>query len=136
MVNLVTVLSEETSLTPSDLQKIFGEFLYSKLAEKYPMFKDEDDTLFTFLAKIEDTIHVQVKKLYPEAELPSFTHSQPSETVLELTYQSKRPFADLCEGLIRGAIVHFKAPVTLARTDLPVETGSKALFRLEHITPS
>lgn len=133
MVALVTVLSAETSLSPSDLQKAFGAFLYGKLAEKYPLFKAEDDTLFSFLEKIEDTIHVQVKKLYPEAELPSFRYHKPDADTLELTYQSKRPFADLCEGLIQGAIKSFGDRIDMERTDYSVETGSKALFRLRRL---
>jgi len=131
MVALVMALSEETGASPAELQKVFGEFLFGKLAGKYPMFKTEDDTLFSFLEKIEGTIHVQVRKLYPEAELPSFSHENPSEGVLELTYESKRPFADVCEGLIKGAIVAFNEPVILERTDYTVDVGSKALFRLE-----
>ncbi|MTI08226.1 heme NO-binding domain-containing protein [Curvivirga aplysinae] len=130
MVALVTALSKETNLPGNELQKIFGEYLFGKLAAKYPMFQTDEDTLFTFLEKIENSIHVQVKKLYPEAELPTFENTRPFPHVLELTYQSKRPFADVAEGLIRGAMAHFGEEALIEREDFEVEVGSKALFRL------
>jgi len=130
MVSLINVLSKISGTPPTDLQKTFGVYLFKQLALKYPLFLEGKKDLFSFLAAIENTIHVEVKKLYPEAELPSFEYAHPADNVLEMTYRSQRPFADLAEGLLRGAIVHFGEGVELSRQDFPVEKGSKTLFRL------
>jgi len=53
------------------------------------------------------TIHVEVRKLYPDAELPTFTCDTSTPGRLTMLYRSSRPFADLAEGLIAGCIAHF-----------------------------
>jgi len=133
MVSLVTVLSEISGLSVPELLKAFGEHLFGQLSGKYPMFAKDCDDLFVFLETIENTIHVEVKKLYPEAELPTFKYNKPDENTLELFYRSQRPFADLAEGLIRGSINHFGEKVELERENFPVEIGSKATFRLTRV---
>ncbi|GGF55365.1 guanylate cyclase [Terasakiella brassicae] len=130
MVSLINVLSKISGTSPADLQKTFGEYLFKQLSMKYPLFLEGKKDLFSFLASLENTIHVEVKKLYPEAELPSFEYVFPAENIMEMTYRSQRPFADLAEGLLRGAVAHFGEKIELSRQDFPVEKGSKALFRL------
>jgi len=130
MVSLITHLSEMSGIGGEELQKTFGAYLFTRLGAKYSGFLEGKPDLFSFLESIEDTIHVEVKKLYPEAELPSFEHQRPQSNMLEMLYRSKRPFAALAEGLLRGAIAHFGEEVDLVRKDYEVSTGSKALFTL------
>jgi hypothetical protein len=47
-----------------------------------------------------------------------------------LEYRSARPFADLAEGLIRGAIDYFAEPVSLQREDAGSQDGTAATFVL------
>jgi len=72
-------------------------------------------------AKVDDTIHVEVRKLYPDAELPAFTCEQPEPHRLVMVYQSHRGMADLAEGLIAGAIAYFHESVQLQRDDLAAD---------------
>lgn len=130
MVSLITHLSDMSGIAPEDLQKAFGAYLFDRLSTKYSGFLEGKSDLFSFLESIEDTIHVEVKKLYPEAELPTFEHQRPKQNMLEMLYRSKRPFAALAEGLLRGAIAHFGEDVDLSRKDYEVSSGSKALFTL------
>jgi len=62
-------------------------------------------------------IHVEVKKLYPDALLPRFTSKRISEDELLMTYESVRHMEDLAVGLIKGCFRHFdqKAEVGYAR---------------------
>ena len=66
------------------------------------------DSSFDFFERMEDYIHVEVRKLYPEAELPSFGCDTSEPGCLRLTYRSTRPFAALAEGLIRGCVDSFR----------------------------
>jgi len=102
MIDLVARLAEKTETSAPELICGFGEYLFSRFHELHPQFFQDLDSSFAFLQRIEDYIHVEVRKLYPEAELPSFECEVPKPGCLRLTYRSRRPFAALAEGLIRG----------------------------------
>jgi len=75
---------------------------------------------------VESYIHVEVRKLYPDAELPSFNCKRLSPSKLEMIYSSGRHFEDLCEGLIIGSMKHFKQVFTVEREAL--EDGREKFF--------
>ena len=89
----------------------------------------ELDSTFEFLQRIDQHIHVEVRKLYPDAELPTFKYNKLNDDTLEVIYQSSRPFADLCEGLISECIVHFEEKISVQREDL-ADDGTSAKFTL------
>jgi hypothetical protein len=132
LIRLVISLSNETSIPVPDLVCSFGKYLFGRFSELYPQFFAGSDSAIDFLPLVETYIHVEVRKLYPDAELPSFD-CQVNQGVLKMTYQSKRPFADLAEGLILASVVHFKDAVVVTREDLGEQDGTHACFTL---TPS
>jgi len=118
-VALVSSLSAETGTSVGDLLQAFGVYLFGSLAKAYPAFLEGVADELEFLEKVESYIHVEVKKLYPDAELPSFACSRPnSPDELHMVYSSSRHFEDLCEGLIRGSLTHFNSPATIQRSTL------------------
>jgi Haem-NO-binding len=64
---------------------------------------------------IEDIIHAEVLKLYPDAELPRFIVEHQDAQRLVLLYQSPRHFEDLAEGLMHGCVTHFGEPIRIER---------------------
>lgn len=133
LVRLVTALSNATGLTTSQLVLMFGEHLFVRFSVGYPNLFGDVTSAFDFLERIDGVIHVEVRKLYPDAELPSLQCTRPAPGRLVLVYSSPRGFADLAEGLIRGCIAHFKEPVTVLRTNLEKEGGMhRAQFDLTH----
>lgn len=131
MLRLVTALSNKTGTPVPDLVKVFGEHLFGRFVVGYPDFFTNVDGSIDFLMRIEDHIHVEVKKLYPEANLPTFDHVADKPNSLKLLYKSDRPFADLAEGLIKGCASHFKEELTLERQDLPVSEGYQTQFNIQ-----
>jgi hypothetical protein len=127
---LVARLAEHTGTAPPDLQRRFGQYLFRRFLENHPQYFDGMDSAFDFLKKVEDHIHVEVRKLYPDAELPSFYYESPRPDCLYLTYQSSRPFASLAEGLIRGCIEHFGESIEVKIKDLSKGQGNAARFLL------
>ncbi|MFY8022264.1 MAG: heme NO-binding domain-containing protein [Bacteroidia bacterium] len=115
MVELVVNLGKQTGIPVKDLLIQFGTHLFLKLAELYPQFVNEQFGLLPFLESIENHIHIQVKKLYPDAELPQFKTKLIHEKKLEMVYISERHFGDLAEGLLIGAITFFKQEASLKR---------------------
>jgi hypothetical protein len=129
MLTLVTHLSEISGTPVPDLVKVFGEYLLGRFVVQYPGFFQESHDSFDLLSKIENHIHVEVKKLYPQAELPTFDCQSEGSTMI-LTYTSKRPFADLADGLIRGCCAHYGEAMQIDREDLPGVPGTGARFTL------
>lgn len=129
MVALVVALSEETGIAVPDLIRTFGKHLFGRFAQLYPRFFHGIEGSFQFLGGIEDVIHAEVRKLYPDASLPTFeVEETPGRLVL--TYISGHPFADLAEGLIEGCIAHFGEDIELTREDVTDIPGAQARFTL------
>ena len=129
LVHLVVSLSQETGISVSELVQAFGKHLFNRFSELYPVFFEGVKSATEFLPLVETYIHVEVRKLYPDAELPSFDCESRADG-LEMTYRSKRPFADLAEGLIRACIDHFEDDLRVIRTDLGEKNGTEATFSL------
>ena len=128
---MVTRLSELTSIPVDDLVQTFGKHLLKRFTELYPSFFNEVDDTFTFLETIENHVHIEVLKLYPDAELPSFTVDQPDVKTLIMCYESSRPFAMLAKGLIKGAAEHFSEKISIEMVDLSNGEGNHARFELK-----
>lgn len=130
LLHLVKSLSETTNQSVSNLVFEFGYYLFGRFVTGYQVFFTGIDSVFDFLSQIDSHVHVEVHKLYPDAELPSFECRRIDSQTLELTYHSIRPFADFAAGLIRGCIDHFKEKIEVERTDLPPFNGTAARFLL------
>ena len=130
MLALVTQLSEKTGAPVPDLVTAFGRYLFGRFVELYPAFFEGVDGAFSFLDRIEEHVHVEVRKLYPDAELPTFATSRPNDDTMVMVYQSTRPFADLARGLIEGCIAHYGEPVDVHMEDLSDEGRTHVRFTL------
>lgn len=127
LVRLVQALSTATGNSVPQLVHMFGEHLFHRFSVNYkPLFADTRNA-FDFLSRIDDVIHVEVRKLYPDAELPSLPCERPAPGRLVMHYSSPRGFGDLAAGLIAGCIQHYGETIAVNRTDLPKEG---ALYRV------
>ncbi|MDH3716479.1 MAG: heme NO-binding domain-containing protein [Planctomycetota bacterium] len=133
LLQLVCQLSASLAIPVPDLVRAFAHHLFKSFTSTYPYVLEGLNSSIEMLQNVEDFIHVEVKKLYPDAELPTIGFRKLREDCWELTYRSRRPFADLCEGLIEACINHFGDDVHLEREDLDVDEGSAARFIL-HVT--
>lgn len=115
LLQLVEQLSEATTVNVPDLLQAFGRHLFGRFFVAYPNLFEGVETAFDFLQKVDGYIHVEVRKLYPDAELPRFDTRMIGENSLEMIYRSERPFGDLAEGLIRGCAAHFGAEIAIKR---------------------
>lgn len=129
MVSMVAKLSEISGVPAQGLTKDFGFYLFERFCALYPTFFVGETCALDFLAKVDQVIHVEVLKLYPEAELPRFVMERPDSTTLIMTYHSERHFGDLAEGLIKGCIAHFGSPLSLHRENL-AEAGNPVRFTI------
>jgi hypothetical protein len=130
LVSILGQLSASVQQSPAELLRGFGTYLFPRFAQMHPEFFDHADSAFDFLGQIENYIHIEVRKLHPDAELPTFEcEREPSH--LTLTYQSSRGLADLAQGLIEGCIDHYGESIHLSREDLDDGSGTHVRFALD-----
>jgi hypothetical protein len=107
IVRMTQSLSKHTNIPVKDLLEVFGKHLFTRFTHMYPSFFSDTTHVFDFFKKVDSYIHVEVIKLYPDAELPRFHHLQIDQTTLVLYYMSSRHFEDLAVGLIKGCLEYF-----------------------------
>lgn len=130
LVHLVTALSARTKIPVPDLVTVFGHHLAQVFAKKFPTFFAECEDCFSFFKKIDDHIHVEVHKLYPDAELPKFSYQHHSDKQFTLIYESSRHFADLATGLLEGVAKHYGDVISINKQDESTEDTSKVIFNI------
>ena len=124
MVALVGALAARTGQPADGLVRAFGDRLSDTFAHDFPEFFRRAATLFDFLESIEAHIHIEVRKLYPDAELPTFRTEARTPARLTLVYRSPRKMGHLSAGLITGSARQFGVDVRV-RTE-PIE-GTEGL---------
>ncbi len=127
MVNLLVTLNQKTEIPLSLLLQTFGRYLFQKFTEIYSHLIHKAPDAFTFLGSIDNYIHVEVKKLYPDAELPHFAIERLDDNTLVMNYLSIRKMPDLAYGLIEGAMLHFGEKATITQ-ELLTQDGSHVKF--------
>jgi hypothetical protein len=105
---MIAELSVVTGTPIIDLVKHFGQFLFHTLAFKHSLFIEAEPDFLSFLKSVEDVIHKEVVKLYPNPNLPSLKWDQPDARSLILFYRSPRKLCHLAEGLIKGAAEQYQ----------------------------
>ena len=133
MVSLVTSLSERSGVSIPDLLKVYGEHLLGRFVARYPMHFEGVDSTFELLEKLDNTIHVEVLKLYPEAELPRFNPNRVAPHVLEMNYRSDKPLTMLAYGLITGCAGHFGENIDIEMDDRSDEAQTNVTFTLTKV---
>ncbi|MBT7590015.1 MAG: heme NO-binding domain-containing protein [Candidatus Scalindua sp.] len=115
IMDMVAKLSEITSISVPDLLKTFGRHMFMRFAETFPKFFEGVTSTLDFLPMVDSYVHLEVRKLYNDAELPSFTCVSPQPGRLEMTYRSARNLSDLAEGMILGTADHFNERIEVKR---------------------
>ena len=127
MLQLVTQLSTITKIPINDLLYTFGLYLFDSLAKAHPEVVSSYKNPLSLLYSIEDHIHVQVKKLYPDAELPTFKILERLDHSLTMIYSSSRGLYALAHGLIKKTFEHFQKEVNV-EMQLLNEQGTEVKF--------
>ncbi len=120
IVKMVVALSKQVNIPVDDLIEAFGQHLFGILILKYPALKGDLSSSLDFLETVDSTVHRQVKKLYPDAELPEFNCERINHNTLNLHYRSKRPFSVLALGLIKGCGQFFEDKLEVSHTSSEV----------------
>jgi Haem-NO-binding len=131
MVAMVGTLAERTGVPADGLVRAFGERLSDTFARDFPDFYRRATNLFDFLESIEQHIHVEVRKLYPDAELPTFRTESRTLTRLVIRYTSPRRMGHLSEGLITGSARQFGVEVKVLAEPVEATDGLDVRFTID-----
>ncbi|MFC7418421.1 heme NO-binding domain-containing protein [Iodobacter arcticus] len=121
LIAMVVALSTRCGTPVPDLVRGFGQHLFGKLvAQRSELLRAMPD-VYTFLESIEGQIHVEVRRIYPDADLPKLETERRADGSLRLRYRSRRHLADLAEGMIAGCVTHYGGKTKVSRTDFADE---------------
>lgn len=129
IVNLVVNLSKQTNTDIEVLLHAFGRYLFDTFLKSYPVFFENASNTFEFLSSIDNYIHVEVKKLYPDATLPGFA-TEVTNGKMIMIYTSERSMSSLAKGLIEKTLEYYGEEKSISK-ELLKEDGSIVKFIIE-----
>jgi len=106
IVALLAALSKEINTPVPTLLEVYGTHLFTRLVTLYPNVNRFTSSL-DMISHVDNIIHPEVKKLYPDADLPSFQVKENSEDKVVLQYMSNKSLQHFAKGLMLGAAAYF-----------------------------
>ncbi len=113
MLQLLQNLSKNTGISSDDLLLVYAEHFFSVLESSYPDLIASYSDPIEMISSIENHIHVEVRKIYPDAELPTFEVLEKTENSLIMIYKSSRAMHHFGLGLMNKTFEHFDSTATI-----------------------
>ncbi|MBE7692741.1 hypothetical protein G1K75_06485 [Tenacibaculum finnmarkense] len=113
MLQLLQHLSKHSGISIDDLLLLYAEHFFSVIENSYPGLLATYKEPIEMLASIENHIHVEVQKIYPDAELPTFIVKERTENSLIMIYKSSRAMHHFGLGLMNKTFEHFNTSATI-----------------------
>lgn len=130
MQELLMQLKHVSGIPVPDLIYEFGNYFFDSLTQYHPDILSSYDGPIPLLASIESHIHREVKKIYPNAELPTFEVVTYAEDYLEMIYTSDRGMYMFALALMQKTFEHFKGHAQIDHEKLKKD-GTKVRFMIK-----
>ena len=127
MLQLLQHLSANTGIDIDTLLLVYAEHFFSVIERSYPGLLATYKDPIEMLSSIENHIHVEVRKIYPDAELPVFVVEEKTENSLKMIYKSSRAMHHFGLGLMNKTFEHFNAKAEIALEKIK-EDGTEVRF--------
>jgi hypothetical protein len=127
MLQLLQHLSANTNISIDDLLLVYAEHFFSVIENSYPGLLATYKDPIEMLASIEDHIHVEVRKIYPDAELPTFVIEEKTENSIIMIYKSNRAMHHFGLGLMNKTFEHFNSTASIVLEKIK-EDGTEVRF--------
>lgn len=132
MLQLLTNLSGNTGISTDDLLLVYAEHFFSVIESSYPGLLATYKDPIEMLASIENHIHVEVQKIYPDAELPTFIVEEKTENAITMVYKSSRAMHHFGLGLMNKTFEHFNSKASIVLEKIK-EDGTEVRFIVNKI---
>jgi hypothetical protein len=129
LFQLVGAASSALGAPPDDIVRTLGQGAIPILAERYPEFFAPHPGTRPFLLTLNEIIHAEVRKLYPDADLPVFDFEEVADDELILGYRSARKLCSLAEGFIIGTARHYGEDVAIDQPECMHRGDERCLIR-------
>lgn len=103
LLTLVKVAADALGKTIEETTEFVGELVFPHLSGRHRNLIANHTSTVSLLCELNDVIHPEVLKLYPDAAVPDFQTLLVDGNHLQLLYRSDRQLPALAAGLIRGA---------------------------------
>ena len=113
LLQLLQNLQTKTGISIDNLLLIYGEHFFSIIETNYKDLLSSYNDPIEMLASIENHIHVEVRKIYNDAELPTFIIKEKTKKTLILIYKSSRSMHHFGLGLMNKTFEHFNSKATI-----------------------
>tara|TARA_R110000744_G_scaffold74015_7_gene148050 strand:+ start:496 stop:1131 length:636 start_codon:yes stop_codon:yes gene_type:complete len=133
LFTLVSLIMEKKSLTAQEAQIAFGQWMFEQLLQAAPPEAHKFTDVFKFLYGVQNVIHVEVKKLNPEAILPEFEFLEETPTTLSFHYISPRKLCYFCEGIVQGLASHTGQQVIVEQTECEHEGDERCVMKVTKV---
>ena len=113
MLQLLQHLSKRTNISIDNLLLVYGEHFFNVIENSYPGLLATYKDPIEMISSIENHIHVEVRKIYPDAELPTFKVIEKTENALIMDYKSSRAMHHFGLGLMNKTFEHFNSTAVI-----------------------
>lgn len=131
--SLVTLIASKKNITEKQIQIAFGKWIFKELYALAPPGTHDFIDVFEFLHGVQNIIHVEVKKLYPDVFLPEFNFLFESEKTLRFHYKSPRKLCYFCEGLVYGLSQHVNQEVTITHVECEHDNDTRCVIEVTKV---
>lgn len=114
--SLLGATAELVGVTEPEVLVLVGRRGFSRLGGRHAELLEGSDTWVDVLTNLDGIIHPEVRKIYPDAEVPTFRTVTSGRTI-QLRYESSRHFCSLAEGLVRGLGDHTGAELDVTHLE-------------------
>jgi hypothetical protein len=98
---IVEAIGTAAGLSSTETLTLAGRLGFKHLARRNPHLLDGIDGWEQLVSSLDDIIHPEVRKIYPDAEVPGFAATE-IDGGLRVQYTSRRGLCALADGLIVG----------------------------------
>jgi len=132
MLQLLKNLSKNTGISTDELLLIYAEHFFHVLKSSYPQLLEKYTNPIDLLASIEGHIHVEVRKIYPDAELPTFEVLEKTDDSLTMIYKSSRSMHHFGLGLMKQTFAHFNTEASILLEKIK-DDGTEVKFTIKTV---
>ena len=132
LFTLFELIVEKKNISGKELQMLFGYWFFKAIYPHTPPSANAQDfqDVFKFLHGVQNMIHIEVNKLYPDVLLPEFIFIDETPTTLTFHYKSPRQLCFFCEGLVHGLAKHLSQKVEVSQPECQHEGNKRCLIKV------
>lgn len=130
MLSLLKNLSANTQISIDNLLLVYAEHFFSVIEKNYPDMLAKYKDPIEMLSSIEHHIHTEVRKIYHDAELPTFEVLEKTEDHLMMIYKSSRAMHHFGLGLMNKTFEHFNTTAEIQLEKIK-EDGTVVKFTID-----